>query len=202
MARVRDEHKFTQSRDALLQVGLDLFIGSSFNCVGLNDILRKAEIPKGSFYHYFHSKEDFGLQVVQFYHDQTRELIEATLTDQKLSPYEQLKSFFEWHISRYDELGYCQGCLMGNLAQEVADASEAFRDKLKVCMGKTTQQIKGCISRLQKDDECSGGLCFSGLSPSEAAQILMNSWQGAMLQMKVEKSKAPLNLFMKHFFSD
>ena len=79
MARVRDEQKFCQCRDSLLAVGQELFINSSFNSVGLNDILKTAGIPKGSFYHYFESKEDFGLQVVEHYAKQNLEALEAYL---------------------------------------------------------------------------------------------------------------------------
>ncbi|MBL4572869.1 MAG: TetR/AcrR family transcriptional regulator, partial [Gammaproteobacteria bacterium] len=64
MARTRDEQKFNQCRSSLITVGQELLITSSFNSVGLNDILKHAGIPKGSFYHYFESKEDFALQVV------------------------------------------------------------------------------------------------------------------------------------------
>lgn len=81
MARIRDEQKFRQCRDSLLAVGQELFINSSFNSVGLNDILRRAGIPKGSFYHYFDSKEDFGLQVVELYAQQNLAQLEAALAD-------------------------------------------------------------------------------------------------------------------------
>ncbi|MCG8416232.1 MAG: TetR/AcrR family transcriptional regulator, partial [Pseudomonadales bacterium] len=130
MPRVRDQEKFNQSREMLLEVGQQLFINSSFNSVGLNDILREAGIPKGSFYHYFESKEDFGLQVVEFYAQQNVEQLEAVLAKQNLSPYQKLKTFFQDNVQHFEEVEFCQGCLMANLSQELADVNERLRCKI------------------------------------------------------------------------
>lgn len=196
MARTRDEQKFNQSREALLAVGEQLFLNSSFNCVGLNDILKKAGIPKGSFYHYFDSKEDFGLQVVEYYHRQNVEGFEALLTDKSLTPYQQLKKFFETNIQHFSEIGYCQGCLMANLSQEIADVNENLRCKISELLEQMVDHVAVCIAEIEDNK-----LNLGNLNSQEAAQVLMNSWQGAIMKMKLQKSQEPLNVFMKFFFS-
>ncbi len=196
MARTRDIEKFQQCRESLLGVGEELFINSSFNSVGLNDILKTAGIPKGSFYHYFSSKEDFGLQVVEQYSKQHYAQLEEILRDQSLTPYEQLKTFFANNISHFEDIEYCQGCLMANLSQELADVNEKLRCKINELSRQMVDKVAECIANMEHD-----ALNLGHLSAEEAAQVLMNSWQGAIMKMKLEKSRQPLEVFMKFFFT-
>ncbi len=196
MARTRDEQKFNQSRESLLAVGEELFINSSFNSVGLNDILKKSGIPKGSFYHYFDSKEDFALQVVEYYSKQSAEELGAMLADDSLTKVQRLQKFFETNIDHFDDIGYCQGCLMANLSQELADVNEKLRCKINEYSQNTVDQISQCLEQTDWQE-----LNLGHLRPCEAAQILMNSWLGAIMKMKLQKSREPLEVFMKFFFS-
>jgi TetR/AcrR family transcriptional repressor of nem operon len=196
MARTRDQQKFNECRESLLAVGQELFIKSSFNCVGLNDILKQSGIPKGSFYHYFDSKEDFGLQVVELYSRQNYEVLEALLHDESMSPSQQLRAFFEANITHFDDIGYCQGCLMANLSQELADVNEKLRCKINELSKKMVDRIALCLQHTDSSE-----LNLGHLQPHEAAQVLMNSWQGAIMKMKLEKSREPLEVFMKFFFT-
>ncbi len=195
MARTRDQEKFQQCRESLLAVGQELFINSSFNSVGLNDILRSAGIPKGSFYHYFDSKEDFGLQVVEQYSRKNVEALQAILADPSLSRYQQLEKFFRDNISHFEEVGYCQGCLMANLSQELADVNEKLRCKISELSRELVHQIAACLAEMDTAE-----LKLGHLQPEEAAELLLSSWQGAIMRMKLEKDREPLDLFMKFFF--
>jgi TetR/AcrR family transcriptional repressor of nem operon len=196
MPRVRDEARFKQSRESLLAVGQDLFINSSFNSVGLNDILRKADIPKGSFYHYFTSKEDFGMQVIELYSRKNLEGLEAALADESKGPYERLESFFQSNIDHFAEIDYCQGCLMANLSQELADVNEKLRCQINELMQQMVDRVASALAQVDKRR-----MNLGHLSDPDAALLLMNSWQGAIMKMKLQKSAKPLLLFMAFFFS-
>lgn len=195
MARIRNEQKFRQCRESLLAVGQELFINSSFNSVGLNDILRRAGIPKGSFYHYFDSKEDFGLQVVELYARQNLAQLEAALADDSRSTYDQLKAFFASSIDHFASIEFCQGCLMANLSQELADVNEKLRCKINDMSQVMVRRIAEVLAEVDASD-----LNLGHLPADEAAQVLMNSWQGAIMKMKLEKSREPLDVFMRFFF--
>lgn len=196
MARTRDEEKFKRCRDSLINVGQELFITSSFNNVGLNDILKHAGIPKGSFYHYFESKEDFALQVVEQYHRENHAALEKLLQDDSLSAYQQLKAFFQETVDHFDDVSYCQGCLMANLSQEIADVNENMRKEISKFSTEMIDEVSKCLLRMENNE-----LNLGHLRPCEAAQVLMNSWMGAIMKMKLEKSREPLDVFMKFFFS-
>ena len=65
----------TETIDGILEIGADLILKNGYNNVGLNKILETANIPKGSFYYYFKSKEDFGIQVIKYYSENSAWLI-------------------------------------------------------------------------------------------------------------------------------
>lgn len=195
MARTRNEQKFNQTREGLLEVGQELFITSSFNSVGLNDILKKSGIPKGSFYHYFESKEDFGLQVIEFYSRRSVEELEAILADDSKSPYQQLKEYFASNINHFDSIDYCQGCLMANLSQELADVNEKLRCKINELSQQMVNRIAEVIEEMDGNE-----IGLRSMPSGDASKLIMNSWQGALMKMKLEKSREPLDVFMRFFF--
>lgn len=196
MARTRNEEKFNQHKVSLLEVGQELFITNSFNSVGLNDILKHSGVPKGSFYHYFASKEDFALQVIELYHKENYAALAELLQDDSLNAYQQLKQFFQKNIGHFDEVGYCQGCLMANLSQELADVNEKMRCKISQFSAEMVELISSCLQRMEDNE-----LNLGHLQSREAAQVLMNSWMGAIMKMKLEKSREPLDVYMKYFFA-
>ena len=196
MARTRDEAHYNRSREALLQVGMQLFINKSFNSVGLNEILATAGIPKGSFYHYFGSKEDFALQVVEFYAAQGLGDLEKALAAHDTS-YLGLKAYFESSLQHFEQIDCCQGCLMANLSQELADVNENMRCRINDSLKVMTTRIAGALTGIDLKH-----LKLGHLSAAEAAEFLMNSWQGAVMKMKLTKDSAPLHLFMGYFFAD
>lgn len=57
--------RYDNTRQHILDSGKGLIAGKGFSSVGLNEILKTAGVPKGSFYHYFESKEQFGQALLQ-----------------------------------------------------------------------------------------------------------------------------------------
>ena len=99
-------------------------------------------------------------------------------------------------LQHFQDIEYCQGCLMANLSQELADVNERLRCKMNALTQEMVDRIANCIEETE-DDELNTG----DLPAAEAAQLLMNSWQGAIMKMKLQKSELPLNMFMRFFFS-
>ena len=85
----------TERIESILKIGADLILKYGYNNVGLNKILETANIPKGSFYYYFNSKEDFGIQVIKFYSENSLVLLRTYLADSSKDPKERIISFFE-----------------------------------------------------------------------------------------------------------
>lgn len=159
-------------------------------------MLQEVGVPKGSFYHFFDSKEDFGLEIINrdaVLHQQT---VEQYLGDTTLSPISRLKKYFEDKLSEFESLHYREGCLLGNLSQEMADQNERFRIRLQESMVQWRDRLTQCLQEAQAAGEIS-----LEWDARELAEYCLNSWEGALLQMKVTKSDKPLKAFMKVTFT-
>jgi TetR/AcrR family transcriptional repressor of nem operon len=85
----------TTTREKIIASGAQAIIGKSYNAVGLNEILTAARVPKGSFYHFFKSKEDFGVAVVEYFADKSAEHLRTMLRDPSHSSLARLRHWFE-----------------------------------------------------------------------------------------------------------
>src|SRR6202049_871359 len=102
----------TTVRDKIIDAALDRFHTLGFNACGVQEIVDKAGIPKGSFYNYFKSKELLAVEVLKTYADGSRR---EMLSDRSVSAVTRLRAHFEYLASRYAGFGYGKGCLIGNI---------------------------------------------------------------------------------------
>ena len=179
----------------LLQIGYQLMAQHGYTNTGLNDILEAAGIPKGSFYHYFNSKEDFALQVLDQYAARIKARRVEYLENETLDPLARLRAYFDWYAQYLESVGCRFGCLMGTLGQELADQNEVFRTAIDGMMLFSVEDFAKCFSAAQQS-----GQINATLDVQELAAFCFNSWQGAMLRMKVTQTPAPLHSFIHMLF--
>ncbi|MBN9672190.1 TetR family transcriptional regulator C-terminal domain-containing protein [Labrenzia aggregata] len=195
MARTRNEDTYLAARDKLLDVAQNLFRERSYGAVGLKDILEESSVPKGSFYHYFDSKESFGIAVAQHYHERELEKARAFLTDPSLAPVDRLRAFFEGARAEMKQREFAHGCLMCNLTTELADERPEFQEELASHWRAMVETVADCLRDSDLDQ-----IGLAHLTPEQAADWLMNSWSGALTRMKASRSDEPLALFMRTIF--
>ncbi|MFV0368012.1 MAG: TetR family transcriptional regulator C-terminal domain-containing protein [Hyphomicrobiaceae bacterium] len=184
-----------KTRIDLLSVGVHLLHEQGYSATGVKEIVDAAKVPKGSFYNYFDSKEDFGRAVVDFYFDTGLDGLRALLENEKVPPLKRLRGYFDKRIRGFAKDNYTRGCLLGNMSLEVADQSGAIRDRLAAHFGTWSRLIESCIAEAQ----ATGAI----RNPQPAlllAQFVLNSWEGALLRMRAEKSSAPLKQFTEVVF--
>ena len=184
-----------KTKAALLETGKRIFLEKGYNHAGIESILQAAGVPKGSFYYYFDSKEDFGLQVLDRFAECYNTEIERYLGDKTLSPLERLRRQFEAKCERLESQQCRNGCLVGNLSQEMADQSEAFRSRLEEIFGGWVNRYAECLEEAQ-----SAGELPPHLDVRELAEFWLNSWQGAILRAKTERNTQALRTFMSVMF--
>lgn len=184
-----------ETKRALIEAGTNIIIEYGFNYTGLNEVLAAAGVPKGSFYHYFDSKENFGLEVVNNFDHNLKASLKYYLEDSRFGPLTRLKRYFQANIDTLVELQCRQGCLVGNLGQELSDHNEIFRHRVKQIMDEWTSSLAACIREAQQTGELSQQQTAQAL-----AEFCLNSWQGAILSMKITKNPAPLHNFMTLMF--
>src|SRR5262249_17931269 len=83
------------TRDALREAGRRVFLERGYNNSGIDAILSEADVPKGSFYYYFPSKEEFGLQVLNRFAQRHEADLDRIFSDTTLRPLERLRRLVE-----------------------------------------------------------------------------------------------------------
>jgi len=178
-------------RDNILAVGQRIMSGKGFSAVGLNEILTEAKVPKGSFYHYFDSKDAFGEALLSSYFDDYQADMDAALGQPGLSTAQRLLNYFDLWRANQSFLD-CQGkCLAVKLAAEVADLSEAMRAVLN---GGTSAIIARLAAAI--DSGVAEGSLAVDDDPQQAAQSLYQLWLGASVMVKIVRGTAPFDAAM------
>jgi TetR/AcrR family transcriptional repressor of nem operon len=178
-------------RDNILAVGQRIMSGKGFSAVGLNEILTEAKVPKGSFYHYFASKDAFGEALLANYFQDYLADVDGVMGQPGLSMAQRLLNYFDMWRANQSFLD-CQGkCLAVKLAAEVADLSEAMRTVLD-------QGTAAIIARLT--DALESGVAEGSLAvdatPRQVAEGLYQLWLGASVMVKIVRSTEPFDAAM------
>lgn len=179
------------TRDNILASGQRLMAGKGFSAVGLNEILTTAGVPKGSFYHYFGSKDAFGEALLDDYFEDYLAQIDTTLALEDQTMAQRLMAYFtDWQTSQ--SLLDCQGkCLAVKLGAEVADLSETMRASLQ-------RGTAGIVARLAAAIEAGaaeGSLAIDD-TPGQVAESLYQLWLGASLMVKIVRNGKPFDAAM------
>jgi TetR/AcrR family transcriptional regulator, transcriptional repressor for nem operon len=182
------------TRDHLLSTGLKLLHAHGFHASGVQDITNAAEIPKGSFYTHFDSKERFGAEVLGRYWEHRADRAIAILSDEQLSPLARLKTYFAGKTHASGPFG--KGCLIGNFSAELAGDSRLVRDRLATVFAAWTQLLAGCIREAR-----AAGELRAGLDPDTIAAFLIDAFEGAVLRTKVDRDATALLRFETIVFS-
>ena len=183
------------TRDHLLDVGLGLMHQHGYNATGLTEILKAADVPKGSFYHHFGSKEDFAAAVLQRYIVREGEHATAVLSDLKTPPLQRLKRYFSDLVRTYGQKGRIPGCMMGRFSLEIAGESPQLRKRISATFDHWQHTIATVLRQAVVQKELP-----AGTDPESLAGFVLNSWEGALLRSQAEKSNAPLETFLRYVF--
>jgi TetR/AcrR family transcriptional repressor of nem operon len=184
------------TRDHLLQVGLRRIHAMGYESTGVKEILDEADVPKGSFYHHFASKEAFAKEVLELYVRGENERAEKILRDGKAAPLRRLRRYFEELIAVYGPTATVSGCMLGNLSLEMADHSESIQSLLHLSFANWQTGIAAILQAAMDR----GDLAKSN-KPQELASFLLNSYEGALLRSKADRSSKPLENFLHFTFN-
>lgn len=172
-----------------------MLLEHGYSDLGIQALLERTHVPKGSFYHHFASKEAMALEAVDRYMSLGHEVLEATLAPNGSSPLHRVRAFFERMRELYAAQGYL-GCLLGGLGQELSGANEVFRKKIEQCVASIAGRIAVCVEEARQQGELA-----SDVDPRGYADLLVNAWEGAALRSRLLRSPVPLNQFLDFYFA-
>jgi TetR/AcrR family transcriptional regulator, transcriptional repressor for nem operon len=186
----------SNTREHLLEVGLRQLRATGYTATGVKEVLDLAQVPKGSFYHYFPSKEAFVGELFERYANGEGERAQRFLGDTSIPPLRRLRTYFEELISVYGQPGEAAGCLVGAMSLEVADHIPKLQGQLQSIYAVWQSAIADVLRQAIKH----GDLAKS-TKPDPLAEFILNSYEGALVRMKAEQDSSPLKNFL-HFVFD
>jgi TetR/AcrR family transcriptional repressor of nem operon len=185
------------NRESLLNQGVMLLMQQGYHGTGLKEILDAVQIPKGSFYNYFGSKENFAAEVIQHYIDPFIRQLNTHLLNPDNDALSALQHYFNELIAELEKTEFKGGCLLGNLMGEIGDTSELCQKSLQTAVHRYRDLLQAGLLKAQQE-----GTIRTDKSAEDMADLLVNMWQGALLRMKIEQSSSPLKQCCQNLLGD
>ncbi|MGQ7848128.1 acrylate utilization transcriptional regulator AcuR [Granulosicoccus sp. 3-233] len=192
----KEQAGHSETRQALLKAGVAALTEKGFSATGIDEILRSVDVPKGSFYHYFKSKEAFGAELIEHYARYFSTKLDRILLNESRSPLERLQDFFQDAEDGMRRYHFSRGCLVGNLGQEMGALPAPYRTQLTQVFQDWQSRTSACFQLAREQGEIA-----SDIDCDEAAEYFWIGWEGAVLRAKLEQSDKPLRLFARHFIA-
>lgn len=188
------EH-YGENKLNIIMAGRAIIAQKGFSGVGLSEILAAAAIPKGSFYHYFGSKENYGRELIEHYVVGYLSLLDKVLGDEEGTRGDaraRLLTYWGYWLESQCCQEFEQRCLVVKLSAEVADLSDDMRLALYDGTNRIIARISDCIAQGIAD-----GSLHTVLAPQATATMLYQLWLGASLLSKLSQDRVPMENAMQ-----
>lgn len=178
-----------------MRIGTEFLSEKGFGLTGLDEVLRAADVPKGSFYYYFDSKIDFGLAVIDNYAAIWERKLKRLLENPNAPALQRIDDYIAEGISGLERYAFRRGCLIGTMGQEIATLNDAIRERLLGVFANWATAIAACIGEGQKSGELD-----ARLDTGKVSRFFWLAWEGAILQAKLQRSTQPIQDFRDVLF--
>jgi TetR/AcrR family transcriptional repressor of nem operon len=185
----------SSTRDQLIDAGVDLMRRNGYGATGLQEILSATGTAKGSFYHYFGSKEQFAVAVVERYAKFAGEHCRPIFENTRQTPLKRLRRYFEELIAMAGQSAPVQGCLLGSLSLEIAGASPVLQKYIDLSFTRWQTAVAGLLREAIEKGELAKSVDADSL-----AGFVLNSWEGALLRSQASRSDGALKEFLHYIF--
>lgn len=171
----------TQTRENLLEQGIALISEHGYHGTGLKLILDTVKVPKGSFYNYFESKEQFAAEIIATYSNNLFRQFDQYLADSNEAPLQKIQKVYDFMIADFERQGCIKGCLVGDMAAEVAGSSELCRDAMRATLSRWKNRIEALL-----EEAVARGEVREDIPVDALADLFWNTWEGGILRMKID----------------
>lgn len=182
----------SDTRKHILAVGRRLSAQSGFAGMGLSELLKESGVPKGSFYHYFASKEAYGCELLADFAEDYRIRLQETLDHPSKDARSRLLAYFSrWKRNQTSEV-LQDRCLVVKLSAEVADLSPQMSRILE----QSVQSVENHLSATLRQGIEDGSIAPHDDS-RDLASMLYHMWLGASLVAGLSDRKTALTTAMR-----
>jgi TetR/AcrR family transcriptional repressor of nem operon len=175
--------------------GTELLTERGFQITGIDEVLKRVGVPKGSFYHYFKSKDHFGHAVIDNYETYYAKKMDRIFNDTSQTPLQRLVNFTVNAKNGMVKFDFKRGCLIGNLGQELAALDTQFRERLEAVLVSWEKRVAECLNEAIETGELA-----QGQDPQALSRFFWVGWEGAILRSKLMRSLEPIDQFTSIFF--
>ena len=180
-------------RDLILAKGAAVMTRRGYHGTGVQEIVQAAGIPKGSFYHYFASKEDFALQALEFIYQPRLQRDAEALSNPALSPRARILAYYGEllaHFRHQERLEY--HCFIGSLSFEMSELLPASGLQVEAVLQQSALTLQHCLEQAQQAGELAADEDCANL-----AAFIANAWQGVLTRLKVGSQTQPVEEFVQ-----
>ncbi|MCK9613096.1 MAG: TetR/AcrR family transcriptional regulator [Bacteroidales bacterium] len=183
--------KSSLKKRLIIREGYHLMRQHGYQGASVDEIVKNLEIPKGSFYYYFKNKEDFALEVLEYYINIVEKRIERILTDPDISPKQRIIKLYSDNIDNYTNLG---GTIYGNFAATLMLELGEKNQQISEVVMKFYENIKSlhiiCLNQARKAGEIDRNADIEKIT-----KLIVFSWEGAVLRANTLKNIKSLFVF-------
>ncbi len=177
------------TKERILEAAEELMLERGFHSVGLKQILDAVKVPKGSFYHYFKSKEQFGVEMLKHYLGAITVWKRQKLLcpEAEPDPLKRLFAYLDNSIGRVQQTPGRFPCLALKLASELSELSAEMCREIA-----TGFQDWIDIYQQVLDEAVAAQQLPETLDTASEAQFIQDFWSGAVKRAVVNRSEEPV----------
>ncbi|MGI9552607.1 MAG: TetR family transcriptional regulator C-terminal domain-containing protein [Aurantibacter sp.] len=194
MARIKEIEKEARRKE-LIQKGVDIILGQGYGGTGIKDITEAVGMPKGSFFNYFNSKEEYMIEAVAESTIMMSGYYSEILRDKSRSPLQRMRKLYNTSTKMISSLKFKKGCLLSALSQEASDYSDPIAEQVKESLSLMRSELESCLKEAQQLGEIS-----KSHNIKELATFIDNSWRGTMVTSKSIRNDKAFKAFKKYMF--
>jgi len=179
------------TRERLIEAARELFWVQGFEATSVAEILEKAEVNSGSLYHYFSSKEELLLAVLEQYKEMLWPMVIEPAFQQVSDPVARIFAILDGYRRGLLYTVFTGGCPIGNLAIEVGDHHPEARKRI-------AENFDGWVEWIRKCLDDAGDRVPTEVDRQQLAQFVLTVMEGAVMQSRAHASIAPFDAAVAH----
>lgn len=174
------------SRERILEAARELFWVNGYEATSVAEILEKAGVNSGSLYHYFESKGELLLAVLDTYNDMLFSAVIEPAFQKVDDPIERIFAVLEGYRRGLLYTVFTGGCPIGNLALEVGDHHPEARQRI-------AENFNGWVSWMRQCLDEAAGRLPAHVDRAQLAQFILTVMEGAVMQSRAHASIGPFD---------
>jgi AcrR family transcriptional regulator len=174
------------TREKLIETARELFWRQGYGQTGVAQILKTAEVNSGSLYHFFSTKEDLLLAVLDWYIDNLYPQVIRPVLARVVDPIERIFGILDGYRQAILATNFMFGCPIGNLALELAHTHPAAREKIKQNFANWVAALKACV-------ESAAGRLPETVNRDQLALFVLVTMEGGVMLARSYHSIEPFD---------